>query len=190
MGHQGMPPQPSLERYRDFLHLIARLSIGPRLQSKLDASDVVQQTLLQAHEKREQFRGGTEAELAAWLRQILVHNLAMAQRSFHADARNVARERPLEPLVAGSAARAPAALAADQSSPSEHAMREEDLLRLAAAMAELPPDQRLAVELHHLMDYSVAETAEIMSRTRQAIVGLLFRGLRKLRRRLETEKRG
>ena len=62
--------------------------------------------------------------------------------------------------------------------------------RLAGALAELPPDQRLAVELHHLMDYSVAETAEIMSRSRQAIVGLLFRGLRKLRGRLETKHQG
>ena len=64
-----------LAEYRDYLMTIAHLHLEPKLQVKLDASDIVQQTLLEAHEQREQFRGQSRPEFAAWLKQILVHNL-------------------------------------------------------------------------------------------------------------------
>src|SRR6266571_2009187 len=88
----------SLERCREYLHLLARLHLDHRLQGKLDPADIVQQTLMKAHEKRSQFRGRSDAELTAWLRQILVNNLAEAGRRFGAESRNVSRERS---LVAG-----------------------------------------------------------------------------------------
>jgi DNA-directed RNA polymerase specialized sigma24 family protein len=93
-----------LERFGDYLRLLARLQLDSRLQAKLDASDVVQQTLLQAHEHRAQFRGESEAELAGWLRTILGNVLAAAIRRFAADARDLGRERSLQDSLAESSA--------------------------------------------------------------------------------------
>jgi RNA polymerase sigma-70 factor (ECF subfamily) len=174
-----------LERCREYLRMLARLQLHPRLLAKLDASDVVQQTLLSAHANRDQFRGQTEAELLGWLRQILANHLAGAVRQFGTALRDVNRERSLEAGLEDSASRLNDWLAADQSSPSQRVMREELHLRLAAALGGLPADQRTAIELHHLKGCSVGETAEQMERTKNAVVGLLFRGLKKLRELLK-----
>ena len=94
-------------------------------------------------------------------------------------------ERSLEAGLEESAARLEAWLAANQSSPSQQAMRHELQLRLASVLAQLPQDQRRAIELHHLQGHTVAEVAQQMHRTKMAIVGLLFRGLKALRCLLE-----
>jgi RNA polymerase sigma-70 factor (ECF subfamily) len=171
-----------VEDYRDYLHLLARLQLDPRLRGKIDPSDVVQQTLTKAHQHQGQFRGVTATEQAGWLRRILANTLIDAARKF---GRELDREEPLEPRLHASSARLEAWLAADQSSPSEGAARQEQLLRLARALAELPDDQRLAVELHHLREEPVAAIAAHMDRTEASVAGLLRRGLKRLRELLQ-----
>ena len=179
-------PQPArpVEDYREYLLLLARLQVDPRLRGKLDPSDVVQQTLVKAHANRGPFRGQTAAEQAAWLRRILANTLVDSARKV---AREVDLQRPLERALHESSARLEAWLAAEQDSPSESAQRQEDLLRLAGALAELPEDQRQAVELHHLRDTSVADIALQMGRSEASVAGLLRRGLKRLRELLREE---
>jgi RNA polymerase sigma-70 factor (ECF subfamily) len=177
----------TLERFREYLRLLARLQLDPRLRGKLDPSDVVQQTLLEAYEKREQFRGGSEGEWLAWLRQALAHNLADALRAFGQAKRDVGRERSLEAAVEASSCRLAAFLAAEQSSPSQQAERHERAVRLAEALAALPDDNREALVLHYCEDRPLAEIATHLGRTPAAVAGLLKRGLKQLRGRLRDE---
>jgi RNA polymerase sigma-70 factor (ECF subfamily) len=184
MDATAEPDERPVEAYRDYLRLLARIQVSSRLQSKMDASDIVQQTILQAHDARSEFRGTTEAEKLAWLRAILANVLAAAARRYRTKAREVGRERSLEAELELSSSRLERLLTADQSSPSQRAVRCEELLRLANALAALPEDQRCVVELHYLKGLQVAEVAARIGRTRPAVVGLLFRGLKKLRQRL------
>lgn len=176
----GGPVEP-WERYRAYLHLIARLNLPPQLRGKLDASDVVQQTLVQAHEARGQFRGRTDAEYAAWLRKILARNLAHAARDHARAKRDVARERSLEAAMEQSSARLHAWLAAEQSSPSERAAANEQALRLAEALAGLPEAQREALVLQHWQGWSLEEIGRHLNRSPAAVAGLIKRGLKQLR---------
>src|SRR5580704_16635108 len=127
---------PAVEKFRTYLLLLARMQMGQKLCAKLDPSDVVQQTLLDAHQQREQFRGSTPAEMAGWLRRMLACNLADAVRAFSRGKRDVAREQSLEAALNASSLRLESWLQAEQSSPSQKAQRTEELLRLAKAMAE------------------------------------------------------
>jgi RNA polymerase sigma-70 factor (ECF subfamily) len=142
VDHAADTGQPPLEGYRDYLRLLARLQLSPCLQAKMDASDIVQQAILEAHQCREQFRGHSEAERRAWLRTILAHVLAAAARRFSAEARDLCRDRSLEADLELSSSRLEGLLAAEQTSPSGQAIRGEKLLRLAHALDRLPGDQR------------------------------------------------
>lgn len=177
--------QPSLEHFRGYLLLLARQQLDTRLQGKLDASDIVQQTLLEAYQDYGQFRGHNDAELAGWLRRILARNLSDALRRLTTAKRDVAREHSLEAALQASSAMLERWLAAEQSSPSQQAMWHENLLRLTAALTALPEDQRRAVELHHLQGWSLAQIAADMGRGKAAVAGLLHRGMERLRQGLE-----
>ena len=177
-----------LERFRGYLYVLAGRHADRRLQGKVDASDVVQQTLLQALAARSQFRGGSDAELAAWLRKILARQLANAARDFGRQKRDAARERSLEAALDESASRLELVLAVGDSSPSQNAQRNEQFLQLAEALSQLPEAQREAIVLHHLEQQSLEQIGRQTDRTAAAVAGLIKRGLRTLREQLqETE---
>ena len=136
-----------LDRFRSYLLLLARVRLDRKIQGKLDASDIVQQTLLQAHKNAAQFRGKSVQEYRAWLRSILANQIAESVRHLEADKRKIGSERSLPGELAESSARLEAILADDGDSPSEAAERNEHLKLLAEAMEDLPEDQRQVVVL-------------------------------------------
>jgi RNA polymerase sigma-70 factor (ECF subfamily) len=168
-----------LERYREYLHLLSRVGLDARLRALADSSDIVQQTLLRAHERVDQFRGTSEAELLAWLRVILARQLADLAR--RAGQPNWEKRQALEAALEQSSARLVSWLADGQPAPCERLQHREQLVRLTEALARLPQDQRTAVELHHLEGYSVPEVGRRMGRTAGSVARQLHRGLKALR---------
>jgi RNA polymerase sigma-70 factor (ECF subfamily) len=167
----------SLIRFQGYLRLLASLQIGPQLRGKVDASSVVQETLLEATRDFATFAGQTEAELVGWLRQILYRNIIDAARKRH--------DVSLESILQHSSTQIEKLLVAADSSPSDQALRHEKLARLAEALAELPEEQREAVELKHLHGWRVAAIAGHMKKSAGSVAGLLRRGLKKLRELLD-----
>ncbi len=183
------PPRPGTPgRVRHW----AQVVIGMELQEHgaFRVLDAAAWALLKAHQGRDQFRGQTEAERLAWLRQIMARHLANVLRCFGAAGRDVDHEVSLEDLVHDSSLRAAGWLADSALTPAGQAARHEDVLRLAAALEQLPEDQRQAVELRHLRGTPLAEVADQMGRSKRAVAGLLYRGLQKLRGLLEPDESG
>ncbi len=176
---------PAVEPYRLYIQALARRQVDDRLAGKLDLSVVVQHTMLEAHTVAE-WDEWSDAQRKGWLRTALSRNLCDEVRKFTAAARDVDRECSIEQrAAAGETARD--WLAADHSTPSECAGRNERLARLTAVLQTLPDDQRRAVELHHLAGRPLAEVAAEMGKTVQSVVGLLFRGMRRLRELMPEE---
>lgn len=171
-------------RYRQYLWLLARAQLGRYLRAKCDPSDIVQQTLLEAHRDFAQFAGKHERELLAWMRQILAHNLYNETRRFAAQQRNAAREVSVEQLRAGlehSSAVLGRCLAAATKSPSQIAAQREDAVRLADLIARLPDDYRTVLVLRIFEGLSAEEVAQRMSRSCGAVRMLQLRALTALR---------
>lgn len=165
-----------LEGYREYLRLLARARVGQDLQVRLDPSDLVQETLLEAHRDFRQFLGGSEGELAVWLRRILVRNLADQLKYHQSQKRDVGREQPLEALIE----HAHEALAAPLSTPSNQASRREQAVVMANALARLPQDYRDVITLRHVEGRSFEEIAVQMGRSSGAVRMLWMRALEQL----------
>lgn len=186
---QGMPHSGydrNLERYRPLLRLqIRKLELDKRLHRRFDSSDLIQETLLKAHKSLPGFQGTSIAELLAWLQRILGNVVADQVRRARASKRDIAHEVSLQTLLAESSVRLESYLATDAASPAEQAQRSEQLLSLAAAMEQLPEDQRDVVIHRDLLETPVAEIAEILGRSEKSVAGLLLRGRRRLRELLK-----
>jgi RNA polymerase sigma-70 factor (ECF subfamily) len=173
-----------MDEYRAYLRVIAQRHLPARLDSRLDASDVVQQTMLSVHRYIEQFLGTHEAEFVAWMRQILERNVQEAIRNhIGVKKRAVGREQALD---AGSPSSGQTGFTpiAREPSPSQRAMLGDDAVRLARALERLPEEQREAVRLRHLEGQSLLEIATILEKSPVAVAGLLKRGLQGLRKHL------
>jgi len=177
-----------LQLYWNYLHLLAEAQLDRRLRVRFSPSDLVQETFLEAHRDFPQFRGATEGEFLAWLRQILVHNLIVAvRRHFEAGKRDVRREVSLEQVrsqMDTSALGVAAALAQAGTSPSDRVQREELLVALADDLAGLPQDYREVIVLRHLQGCSFAEVAQRMDRNEGAVRMLWLRAIGQLRSRM------
>src|SRR5262245_57583764 len=153
-----------LEQYRDYLRLLARLHLDPRLAGKVDPSDVVQETLLRAFRHLDQCRAGTDSQRAAWLRAILASTLAEMLRRFTALQRDLTLERSLDAALEETSHRLEDWLADDQPLPGEQATRQERLLRLASALGRLPGDRRTELEVRQLAGRSGRGLGDILGR--------------------------
>ncbi len=174
-----------LETYRQYLSLLARNRTGQALRQKAGASDLVQETMLNAFEKFGQFRGSSEPELAAWLRKILANNLAQQVRRYKTGARDLARDRSLEAMVNQSSMAIGNILAASGATPSIIASRREQAVVLAEALGRLSEDQREVVILRNLEQLEWPEVATRMKRSNGAVRMLWVRALQQLRPLIE-----
>jgi RNA polymerase sigma-70 factor (ECF subfamily) len=177
-------------RYRHYLRLLAQGQLGRHLRAKCDPSDLVQQTLLEAHRDFGHFTGRTEAELLGWLRQILAHNLFNEARHFATKQRAADREISLDEVRGGldrSSAALGRCLAASGSSPSKSAARRETAVMLADKLAQLPADYQTVIVLRIFEGLSAEEVAQRMGRTAGAVRMLQMRALTALRQEMTTD---
>lgn len=170
---------PLLERHRAYLKVIARRTLDSRVGARVDASDVVQQTMLSAFGQIERFHGETAGDFVAWLRVIHERNLHDVLRAhLGAEKRAVGRE------VSGGETSGDRRLETSPTA-SQRLMADEDAVRLARELDALPEHQQEAVRLRYLEGWPVAEIAAHLERSGEATAGLLKRGVRTLRERLQ-----
>lgn len=171
-----------LRRFEPWLKLMARVQWESRFHAKFDPSDVVQQAMIEALKAAGQFRGTTENEFAAWLRQILAHALAHEIRRYAGTAkRNLAREVPLEQELTQASQQLGDLLAATGTSPSQQVVHREQSVWLADVLERLPEDLREVILLRNLEGLPHEEIARRMGRSPGAVRMLWVRALARLR---------
>jgi RNA polymerase sigma-70 factor (ECF subfamily) len=168
------------QQCRGYLVTLAGAHVQERLRAKVDASDLVQQTLLEAYRDFPRFQGSTEGEWLAWLRRMLAHNAADFVRRFRGtDKRQAGREVALPGSLASSAGGA-AVLPAGGETPSQALVQRERQLQVTEALARLPEEYRQVVLLRNVQRLPFDEIARQMGRSRPAVQMLWTRAIRKL----------
>ena len=174
------------ERYREYLMYTAERALGPGLRRRCDPGDIVQEAYAAATRGFLAFEGGSEPEFSAWITTILRTQIAAALRHHKAQTRDWQRERELVEAD-GSATVTWFEPIAKDSSPSQRYICGENALKLLKVLRDLPEDQRLAVQMRYLDGEKLAEIAERMQRSPDAVAGLIRRGLTALRRLIGSE---
>jgi RNA polymerase sigma-70 factor (ECF subfamily) len=185
-ARQGSPEAwgKLLEDCRPFLLAVANEELADAIRSKAGASDVVQDTCLEAHRDFARFAGRTQDDLRRWLRRILKNNLANLRRSFlNTGKRSVRHEVPLD---GGRDPDAELQLAADSTSPSERAVHREQHELLEQALGELPADYQQVLLLRHRDQLGFHEIGRQMNRSTDAARMLWWRAFERLAERLEA----
>jgi RNA polymerase sigma-70 factor (ECF subfamily) len=165
-----------LEGYRRYLLQIANSELDSQMQTKLGASDLVQETFLEAHRAFDRFQGDSPVELRAWLRAILLNKVADTNRQFRGTAK---REIGKEVAIAGKSETQPEPVVPTPS-PSNLLMREERATALTVALARLPPHYRQVIVWRQVEDLSFDDMASRLGRSTDAVRKLWWRALQQL----------
>jgi RNA polymerase sigma-70 factor (subfamily 1) len=182
----GMPIQSdrtnhSLGQFRAYLETLTYIQIDPRLRSRFGLSDIIQKTLIEAWLTLERIEAMGSEDQKCWLRRMLINNLKDMIDHFFAQCRDARREQSLEEAANGSKCRLIGWLAAEESTPSGKLIKQEERLRVLEALAQLPERQREALILQQYHGWKLAQIAEHLGCTTNAVAGLHARGLAKLR---------
>lgn len=177
----------ALEKCRLYLLSIARGELGSDLQAKGSASDLVQETFLEAQRDFRQFGGASEAELLRWLRQMLLNNVGTFSRRFRETSkRDLSREVEFK---LGSQSGLPCDFMADVGpSPSSIAMEQERAAQLQRALARLSDDHRRVIKLRYEEQRSFEEISQQMNRSPDAVRKLWARAMQNLRQEWEDSQ--
>lgn len=157
-----------LEAYRNYLRILAATCISRDVRGKTDASDVVQEAMIKAHQSFHQFRGTTEQEWISWIRRILANTLTDLHRKFSLAGRKVSRERSLESSMDHSSLMLRNLVPAHGASPSQEAQKREMSVVLADALSDLGPEYREVVILRSLQEIGWDEIGERIGKTPDA----------------------
>lgn len=171
----------TLARYSAYLEALAAVQVSPRLRAKFGASDVIQETLMEALRDHDRLKAMGEAERRRYLRKMLLNNLRDRIDHFTAQGRDVGRERPLAEEAQASSARVGQWLAREERAPLERLEAQERADRLLEALAQLPERERQAVVLQRFHGWRLQEIADELGCTVGAVGGLQARGLKRLR---------
>ena len=171
-------------RYRRYLYRIACDQLASDIRPRVDPSDVVQESCLEFHRDLHTFRGAEEAELLAWLKQIVQRNVSNTiRRHVHTAKRTIKKERSLADPC-GTDCTLEQQLQADQSTPSKRIRHGEAMEMLERALQQLPKHQGEAVRLRYIHGWTLEQLSNHFERSQMAVAGLLKRGLRALRSQL------
>ncbi len=166
-----------------YLKLLAKLQIGRHLQVKLDASDVVQETFLEAHRAITRFEGETRDQFMAWLRTILASRLSNnVRRYLGTQARDVRLEQQIQNDLDQSAMSLGGMFVDPGESPSQLVSQEEQSRLVVECLSKLSPDYQNVLVLRHLEGKSFPEIATLLNRSVDSVEKLWVRGLSKLKK--------